>query len=302
MNTFFAYSKQDEYCDIYKWSHEYGTRNTLEEFIFKCLFQIIIKASKNVASEPAQLFQLLRSYQDNTNLIFNRIYANVLLNLDVQYADDVIKWLLANPNQKFKLGNDNKEPIWKLTGELIKKFSPHCSQTNFEQLERTIYYFSPDYELDQIKWRLEATRKNYYTPYWGKTQYHLLPRLDPSKISNRTRQLIAVVSRKYEKYTEDDFCHRFDSIARIVTSPLKNIFRLSHKAWKKLITSDPRRFNENRFRKDGSEASIHQFSNAFERAVISAPQRFAEFALTLPVDIPQDDPRQYRGQSVPLNS
>ena len=288
LNTFFAYSKQDEYCDIYKWSHEYGTRNTLEEFIFKCLFQIIIKASKNVASEPAQLFQLLRSYQDNTNLIFNRIYANVLLNLDVQYADDVIKWLLANPNQKFKLGNDNKEPIWKLTGELIKKFSPHCSQTNFEQLERTIYYFSPDYELDQIKWRLEATRKNYYTPYWGKTQYHLLPRLDPSKISNRTRQLIAVVSRKYEKYTEDDFCHRFDSIARIVTSPLKNIFRLSHKAWKKLITSDPRRFNENRFRKDGSEASIHQFSNAFERAVISAPQRFAEFALTLPVDIPQD--------------
>lgn len=288
LNTFLDSNKQDEYFDGYKWSHEYGTRTNLEEFIYKCLFQIIIKASKNVTLEPTQLLQLLRSYKDNTNLIFNRIYANVLLNLDVQYADEVIEWLLDNPNQKFKLGNDNEEPIWKLAGKIIEKFSPHCSQTNFEQLERTIYYFSPDYELYQIKWRLEATRKNYYNPYWGKTQYHLLPRLDPSKISNRTMQLIAVVNRKYEKYAEDDFCHRFDSIARIVTSPLKNTFKLSHKAWKKLITSDPSKFNENRIRKDGSEASIHQFSNAFERTVISSPQNFAEFALTLPVDIPQD--------------
>ena len=284
---FFSSYKADEYSD-YRWSHEYGTRTTLEEFIYKCLFRLIIKASKNTALERDQLLQLLRSYKDNTNLIFNRIYANVLLNLDVQYADEVIEWLLDNPNQKFKLGNDNEEPIWKLTGKIIEKFSPFCSQKNFEQLERTIYYFSPDYELDQIKWRLEATRKNYYSSYWGKTQYHLLHRLDPSRISNRSKQLIAVVNRKFKDYTEDDFCHRFDSIARIVTSPLKNIFRLSHKAWKKLITSDPSRFNENRFRKDGSEASIHQFSNAFERAVISAPQRFAEFALTLPVDIPQD--------------
>lgn len=288
LNTFFAYSKQDEYCDDYKWSHEYGTRNTLEEFIYKCLFQIIIKASKNVALEPAQLLQLVRSYKDNTNLIFNRIYANVLLNLEVQYADEVVEWLLGNPNQKFKLGNDNKEPIWKLAGKLIEKFSSHCSQTNFEQLERTIYYFSPDYELDQIKWRLEATRKNYYSSYWGKTQYHLLPRLDPSRISNRSKQLIAIVNRKYEKYTEDDFCHRFDSIARVVTSPIKNKFKLSNNAWKKLITTDPSKFNESRFREDGSESSIHQFSNAFESAVFSAPQRFAEFALTLPIDIPQD--------------
>ena len=121
LNTFFAYSKQDEYCDDYKWSHEYGIRNTLEEFIYKCLFQIIIKASKNVALEPAQLLQLVRSYKDNTNLIFNRIYANVLLNLEVQYADEVVEWLLGNPNQKFKLGNDNKER-WSHMFEQLKAY------------------------------------------------------------------------------------------------------------------------------------------------------------------------------------
>ena len=284
---FFSSYKADEYSD-YRWSHEYGTRTTLEEFIYKCLFRLIIKASKNTSLERDQLLQLLKSYEDNTNLIFNRIYANVLLNLDVQYADEVVEWLLDNPNQKFKLGNDNEEPIWKLTGKIIEKFSPYCSQKNFEQLESTIYFFPPDYDLNQIKRCLGYTRENCYMAYWGKTQYHLLPKLDRLRITTQSEQLIAVLNRKFEKYTEDSFCKRSNCVAGFVTSPLKSPLILSNKAWKKLITSDPSKFSEKKFRGDLKEASIHQFSNAFERAVISAPQRFAEFALTLPVDIPQD--------------
>lgn len=284
---FFSSYKADEYSD-YRWSHKYGTRTTLEEFIYKCLFRLIIKASKNTALERDQLLQLLRSYKDNTNLIFNRIYANVLLNLDVQYADEVIEWLLDNPNQKFKLGNDNEEPIWKLTGKIIEKFSPYCSQKNFEQLESTIYFFPPDYDLNQIKRCLGYTRENFYMAYWGKTQYHLLPKLDTLRITTESEQLIAVLDRKFEKYTEDSFCKRSNCVAGFVTSPLNNPLILSNKAWKKLITSDPSKFSEKKFRGDLKEASIHQFSNAFESAVISEPKRFTEFALTLPIDIPQD--------------
>lgn len=287
LNTFFPSNKQDDYCDDYTWSHEYATRTSLEEFIYNCLFKIVIKASTNTILEPDQLIQLVSSFKDNTNLIFNRIYANVLLNLDVQYADDVIEWLLDNPNQKFKLGNNNEEPIWKLAGKIIEKFSPYCSQKNFEQLESTIYLFPPDYNLNQIKRCLGYTRENCYMPYWGKTQYHLLPKLDTARITTESEQLIAVLDRKFEKYTEDSFCNRSNCVAGFVTSPLKNPLILSNKAWKKLITSDPSKFSEKKFRRDLKEASIHQFSNAFENAVISAPQRFAEFALTLPVDIPQ---------------
>ena len=284
---FFSAYKVDEYSN-YTWCREYGTRTTLEEFIYKCLFQLIIKASKNTSLETDQLLQLLRSSKDNTNLIFNRIYANVLLNLDVQHADEVLEWLLDNPNQKFKLGNNYEEPVWKLAGKLIEKFSPYCSQKNFEQLESTIYFFPPDYDLNQIKRCLGYTRENYYMPYWGKTQYHLLPKLGTLRITTESEQLITVLNRKFEKYTEDSFCNRSNCVAGFVTSPLKNPLILSNKAWKKLITSDPGKFSEKRFRGDLKEASIHQFSNAFERAVISAPQRFAEFALTLPIDIPQD--------------
>lgn len=287
LNQYFSSSEDEEYQG-YKWSHEYGSRTPLEHFIYKCLFPLVIKASINMASESDQLFRLLSPYKENPNIIFNRIYANALLNVDVDHADEVIEWLLDNPKQKFQIGNDCEEPVWKLAGKLIEKFSPHSNRENFERLENTIYYFPPDYDLGQIKWCLEYTRKNYYSPYWGKTQYHLLPKLDLTRASNNSVRLIAVVRRKYEKYTEDDFCGSSPGRSGFVKSPIKNTLKLSNKAWKKLITSDPSKFSEKKFRSDFTEASIHQFSNTFESAVISEPQRFAEFALTLPIDIPQD--------------
>lgn len=287
LNRYFAKPLIDEF-DAYKWSEEYATRTSLETFIYKALFTLVIKATQNMALQSTELFQLLIPLKNNSNLIFNRIYANALLNLDIDHADFVIEWLLDNSIGKFKLGNDNEEPVWKLAGKLIEKFSPHCNQKNFEQLENTIYYFPPDYELEEIRWRLEATRTNRYIPYWGKTQYHLLPKLDLSRISKMSKQLITILNRKYEDYTENDFCHKSNSMAGFVRSPIKNYFMLSNKAWKKLITSAVDKFSDTKFRADCTEASIHQFSNNFRSVVNAEPKRFTEFSLTLPTHIHQD--------------
>lgn len=285
LNQYFAEPLMD---DTYKWSNDYSTRTSLETFIYKALFTLVIKASQNIASQPTELFQLLSPFKNNPNLIFNRVYGNALLNLELNYANFVIEWLLDNPNHKFELANNYEEPIWILAGKLIEKFSPHCDQEHFQKLENTIYYFPPNYELEKIKWCLEATRKNNYAPYWGKTQYFLLPKLDPSRITNKTAQLIEVLSRKFEKYTDDNFCQRSNGRAGFVRSPIKNYFLLSNKAWKKLITSDPHKFSDTKFRTDFTEASIHQFSSNFRSAVNAEPKRFAEFALTLPKHIHQD--------------
>ena len=59
-----------------------------------------------MASEPDKLFQSLNPYKTNPNLIFNRLYANVLLSLDIPHADEVIEWLLNHPPLKFRVGND----------------------------------------------------------------------------------------------------------------------------------------------------------------------------------------------------
>ncbi|RZG44725.1 NACHT domain-containing protein [Acinetobacter wuhouensis] len=285
LDQYFAKPLIEEF-DAYKWSEEYATRTSLETFIYKALFTLISKASQNMALKSTELFQLLSPFKKNQNLIFNRIFANALVYIDINYADEVVEWLLDNPAHKLKLANDSEEPVWKLAGKLIKKYSPHCSLNNFELLQDVIYNSPSDYGVDQIKWRLEETRKNYYSPYWGKTQYYLLPKLDPSRISNETAQLIGVLNRKFEKYTDDDFCSKINSWGGIVTSPIRT--HISNKAWKKLITSDPNKFKANSFKKDCTEASIHQFSNTFRSAVNAEPKRFAEFSLTLPTHIHQD--------------
>ncbi|MEG8242483.1 hypothetical protein MKS77_10530 [Acinetobacter baumannii] len=241
-----------------------------------------------MALQSTELFQLLIPLKNNSNLIFNRIYANALLNLEIDHTDFVIEWLLDNPNHKFKLGNDNEEPVWKLAGKLIEKFSPHCTLENFELIQNTIYYIHSEYNLDQIKWRLEATRKNYYAPYWGKTQFYLLPKLDTSRISNKSTQLISVLNRKFAKYTDDDFCHRSNSLVNTIKSPIKDAGKLSSKAWKKLILTDPKEFKGFKFDQESTECSIQQFSSNFRSAVNAEPKRFAEFALKLPKHIHQD--------------
>lgn len=274
--------------DTYKWSNDYGTRTSLETFIYKALFILVIKASQNMASRPNELFKLLAPLKNNPNLIFNRIYGTALLNLDINHADFVIEWLLDNPTHKFKLSNDYEEPVWILAGKLIEKFSPHCDQENFQKLENTIYYFPPNYELEKIKWRLEATRKNNYEPYWGETQYYLLPKLDASRISIKSTQLISVLNRKFPKYTDDDFYHRNSRLVRTIKSPIKDVEKLSDKAWKKLILTDPKKFKGFKFDQESSGCSIQQFSSNFRSAVNAEPKRFAEFALTLPKNIHQD--------------
>ncbi|MFH3940232.1 hypothetical protein ACJBLD_09525 [Acinetobacter nosocomialis] len=274
--------------DAYKWSQKYGTRTAFEDFIYKALFTLAINASKNMTLQQTELFQLLSPFRSNPNLIFNRIYATTLLNLEISHADFVIEWLLDNPTHKFKLSNNYQEPVWILTGKLIEKFSPHCTLDNFQRLQNTIYYTSSDYNLDQIKWRLEATRKNYYTPYWGKTQYYLLPKLDPLRISSKSTQLIGVLNRKFIEYTDDDFCYRNDCRVNTVRSPIKNIEKLSNNAWRKLILTNPLNFKGFNFNLDSTESTIRQFSNNFRSVVNAEPKRFAEFTLTLPIHIHQD--------------
>lgn len=97
--------------DAFKWSEEYAVRTSFETFIYKALFTLLIKASQNMALQSTELFQLLIPLKNNSNLIFNRIYANALLDLEIDHTDFVIEWLLDNPNHKFKLGNDNEEPV-----------------------------------------------------------------------------------------------------------------------------------------------------------------------------------------------
>ncbi|KES09877.1 hypothetical protein SASC598P14_000130, partial [Snodgrassella alvi SCGC AB-598-P14] len=50
---------------------------------------------------------------------------------------------------------------WALAGKLIEKFSPHCSEELFKQLEHTIYCIPPLKSIEYIKSQLAKERMEF---------------------------------------------------------------------------------------------------------------------------------------------
>lgn len=270
------------------YSDRYSSHDTVST-ITKGVVSLIESAAEELSNTPDTLLEIVTPYLSSNNLVITYLTAKLLNHLPVEYSNLVIKWLLEDPDSRFRCGNTYVEPKWKLPGRLIERFSVKCSDELFQTLENRIYYFGSDKSLDEIKWRLEARREGVYYSFWGETQYFLLPLLANTRISNKASQLVSVLRRKFETYTEDDFCDVFSSRGGIVTSPLPLANVLSDNAWKNLILGPKERTNNGRWVQDGvrvvSESSIEQFSRSLNAAVINQPSRFASLALSLPSNI-----------------
>ncbi|WP_438863953.1 hypothetical protein [Neptunicella sp.] len=252
------------------------------------VFSLILHSGQMIASED-RLLELIRPYLNSDSPVINYLIANLMLNLSEVHADLTIGWLLDNPESRFRCGNTYAEPEWILPGKLITKFSQHCSEHLLEKLEENIYSFKTKLTIDNIKWRLEARRRGMYYSFWGETQHFLLPCLPKSLISDNSKQLIGVLKRKFSDYSDYDFCSVSNRSGGVVTSPLPIGNRLSDKSWKKIILTPEDEVNTGNWKQVGAEVitevSVEQFSRTLEVAVKNEPERFANFALSLPKDI-----------------
>lgn len=255
----------------------------------KGLIIILETSGKQLSIQSESLLHVILPYMGKNNKIITHLIAKLLLNLSPEYADQVISWLLESPNERLTCGNGSKEPIWLLPSDLISKFSPFCCNELFRQLEEKIYNFPKIKSIAEIKMQLKYTRNGIYLSYWGELQYFLLPTLDKHRISVKSKQLIGVLNRKFSSYTSSDFCGNYTPIGGCLTSPLPKDNKLSNKAWRKIVLSSKISRKINRWVQItddvASEASIRQFSRSLMESVTKEPDRFAQFALTLPRNI-----------------
>ncbi|AZS51040.1 hypothetical protein DM558_09750 [Entomomonas moraniae] len=282
-------SEQDE-CSTHEWFYRYRHSNYHDvSSIRHGLFTLIETAGQQLEAYPDILLSIIAPYMEKSNAVITHLVATLLLNLSNQHADLVINWLLAAPETRLACGNEYIEPAWILSGKLITKFSPHCSDALFLQLEKAIYFFPPSKEVEQIKRRLKVRRNNVYCSYWGELQYFLLPTLDQHRISCKSKNLIPVLERKFSSYSNSDFCQADNSIGGIVTSPLPEGNKLSNKAWRKLILTPASAFSSHKLTQVSddavSKADIEQFARDLQSSVINEPIRFAQLALSLPQTI-----------------
>ncbi|WP_334324138.1 ATP-binding protein [Gilliamella apicola] len=255
----------------------------------KGLIIILENSGKQLYQQSDTLFDIISPYMKKNNKVITHLIAKLLLNLSPEYADQVISWLLESPNERLMCGNGSKEPIWLLSGELIRKFSPFCCNELFRQLEEKIYNFPTSKNIEEIKRLFKLTSKGANVSYWGELQYFLLPTLDKHRISAKSKQLIGVLDRKFSSYIGSDFYKNNTTIGGFIRSPLPKSNKLSNKEWRKIVLSSKIPIKINRLVQItddlASEASIRQFSGNLKESVTKEPYRFAKFALTLPRNI-----------------
>jgi hypothetical protein len=277
------------------WLHKDKLSNyNAVESITHCVFSVIDRAADELQNQPEVLDEILTPYFASTSPVINHILARLLLRYPTSKADLVISWLLDLPHKRLNCGNTYIEPEWKLPGQLLVKFSPYCSADLLQKLEANVYYSPFDKGVDYYKRILEYRRNGIFYSYCGELQYFLLPTLDPTRISDKSKQLISVLNRKFANYTDKDFCSAYHlrHSGGMVTSPLPLGNVLSDATWSKLILAQNDRTNRKTWRQAGKEtiheSSIEQFARSLDIAVTNQPIRFAQLALTLPKVIAKD--------------
>lgn len=244
--------------------------------------QCLAKSNTNV------LIERTRILEDSNSPIIQEIIMGVYTALPEGYADIGIKWLLRD-TARFRLGYDFHKPEWQPAVNLVKSFSPHCSEPVFKELEEAILkYHSPD-EKQLAKYYLGAWKNGYFGHYWGEAQYFLLPALHVQRIKPTTADLIKVLRRKF--YPEDQYLHRHRMSGGMVGSKLDpSLERISDRAWLDIVGN--RRVNEennhNWIQVDPDHvlaSSIRQFSGSLQRIARRYPERFGRLSLLFPDNV-----------------
>ncbi|EPR4202510.1 hypothetical protein ACU51X_001358, partial [Acinetobacter baumannii] len=252
------------------------------------IIKLLEKSAEKLSDQSNLLFELIHNYSGNQNLVFNHVFARIIIHLSGDYSDFVIEWLLSNPEVRFKCGNTYKEPAWILSGKIIEIFSPACSENLFHELENKILFFS-SFDYEEVKIQFRYRKQGCFLHYWGETQYFLLPKLDKRRLSIESEQMIQVLNRKFSHCKPSDFCKLYEMSSGWVTSPIREPNQLSDKAWTDLILKPATQFNSFRLKRVNgdtlAESSINQFSNELSTATKNQPIRFCQLALALPHNI-----------------
>jgi hypothetical protein len=275
--------------DIY----ELGNWKRFHEYdVLSASIELIIKAGMSLAQyRPKSILKKINMIDNQSSPLLKYVLAQIYTCLPETYSDNVITWIL-NDISRLEIGEEFNEPIYKLSGELILKFSPFCSNELFDSLEKLLLRYHGD-EIRRRKFYIKHKESRYFNVRLGLTQYTLLNKLCPQRMNEITVELLVVLSRKitakmiHEFETTNDY-----SMAKFVGSTLdKNVLNISDKAWLKIVVNKKVVFNRLGSFKDSEdgesyiESSISQFSNSLERAANNDPERFARLLLSFPIDV-----------------
>lgn len=268
-----------------------------EEDLGRILVRLLkISAKKLIEYNSHYFLEKCVPYFSSDSYVVNEILLSSFELLPVEHSNFVLDWLMADsPVHLFCQTGVYEEELYPAK-QLIARFSLYCGDDMFNKLESFIYYYHEQNELRYAKDRFsahketkESDRRLFYWPYWGEVQTYLLPVLDSTRTSDKSKQLIGVLNRRFSGYYYHHIRHRGHS-GEVASSISGTAEQFSDKRWIQVIT-DPKvksasaKHHWKEVKGGFLETAPHLFAQTFAQISMRNPTHYAELAVQLPETI-----------------
>nr|WP_010251586.1 hypothetical protein [Acetivibrio cellulolyticus] len=275
-------TEKDKRLPSSDWSGIYFHKRGLE----RACVQIIKKANAAIiALKPETFLERYKEFMGKGNDLFNEIILDGLYRLPEIYSDVVITYLCSDFDSNiFDKTSGNNDELF-LTKQILGKHSIYCSDNIFAKLEKTVLsYLSPkakDRYQRRINYNRERNDSKVYWSFWGDLQKEILEVLPCNRLSNKAKDLIRVLNRKFPEGTT---LYKYSDVhGGWVKSPIAEK-KLNNKKWLEILTNKKLN-NKNHSRWEEVpggliDSSIEEFTRSFSDVVSEEPIRMINLVLS----------------------
>lgn len=263
------------------WSGRYWHKRGIE----RACVELVKKANVAVITKsPERFWKHYETYMGKGYLVFNEIILHGLSYLPSYYSNQIIRYIGSDLDKNIFDYTSGAEDELELVKKVLRVHGEQCDKNQLLWLENVIYkYISPraaKWYQRRIEWNKSKQSKRVYWSFWGDLQHELLLCLPQESISERSKELLQVLDRKF--YGVPSIYYNKNGHSGTVHSPVsgKNI---SKKQWLQIITNKKLQ-NRNSIKsievKGGFiESSYEMYADDFHSVVKQEPQVMIQLVL-----------------------
>jgi len=264
-----------------EWSGKYWHKRGIE----RACVELIKKANVAVISKsPEKFWKYYETYMGKGYFVFNEIVLHGLNYLPGYYSNQIIRYIGSDLDKNIFDYTSGAEDELELVKNVLRVHGKKCEKEQLLWLENMVYkYISPravEWYQRRIEWNKSRQSECVYWSFWGDLQYELLSCLPEERISKKSKDLLQVLNRRFDK-VQSRYYNK-EGHSGWVKSPVsgKNIGK---KQWLQIITNcklkDRNRFRSIEVKGGFIESSYEMYVDDFRSVVQQEPQVMIELVL-----------------------
>ena len=181
-----------------EWSNKYLHKRGIE----RACVELIKKANIVLCSKrPEEFWEYYNPYMGKGYTVFNEIILHGLAFMPSKYSNQIIEYISSDFDNNIFDYTSGKDNYLESVKEILNVHTVSCSEEVLKKLEEKIYYYKSPNAVRWYRGRIEQNKTKESAPvywsFWGDLQYELLPCLPEERISEKSRELLRILRRKF---------------------------------------------------------------------------------------------------------